>query len=89
MWGEQTEGKPWLELSAEGKVTGNDGCNRIAGQWSEHNGEIHFERLSSTKMYCPGIDPWVSSAVTAQITGDSMLVLDADNAELGTLKRAK
>ena len=77
VWGEQAQGKPWIELSADGKVSGNDGCNRIAGQWAGKDGEIHFEQLNSTKMYCPGIDPWLSSAVTAQINGDSMLVLDA------------
>ncbi|MGP4994333.1 META domain-containing protein [Glutamicibacter ardleyensis] len=89
VWGEQAQGKPWIELSADGKVSGNDGCNRIAGQWADKDGEIHFEPLSSTKMYCLGIDPWLSSAVTAQISGDSMLVLDSENAELGTLKRAE
>lgn len=89
VWGEQAQGKPWMELSADGKVSGNDGCNRVAGQWSDKDGEIHFEQLSSTKMYCPGIDPWLSFAVTAQISGDSMLILDAENAELGTLKRAR
>lgn len=88
VWGEQAQGKPWIELSADGKVSGNDGCNRIAGQWAGNDGEINFEQLSSTKMFCLGIDPWLSSAVTAQINGDSMLVLDVENAELGTLKRA-
>ncbi|MGP5689229.1 META domain-containing protein [Glutamicibacter ardleyensis] len=88
VWGEQAQGKPWIELSADGKVSGNDGCNRIAGQWAGNDGAINFEQLSSTKMFCLGIDPWLSSAVTAQINGDSMLVLDAENAELGTLKRA-
>ncbi|PRB72934.1 META domain-containing protein [Arthrobacter sp. MYb213] len=89
VWGEQAGGKPWIELSADGKVSGNDGCNRIAGRWADKDGEIHFDQLSSTKMYCLGIDPWLSSADTAQISGDSMLVLDAENAELGTLKRVR
>ncbi|MGO2051702.1 META domain-containing protein [Glutamicibacter sp. 287] len=89
LWGEKAQGSPWLELAEDGMVSGNDGCNRIAGQWSEADGEIRFEQLSSTKMYCPGIDPWLASAVAAQVSGDTMLVLDADNAEVGTLKRGE
>ena len=85
LWGSKEQGQPWLELSADGKVAGSDGCNRITGTWSESE-ELEFGALASTKMYCEGVDDWLSRAATAKLEeGNKMLVLDANGEELGTL----
>lgn len=85
LWGSKDQGQPWLELSEDGKVAGSDGCNRLTGTWSGSE-ELEFPALASTKMYCDGVDDWLSRAATAKLEeGNKMLVLDADGKELGTL----
>jgi heat shock protein HslJ len=42
-----------LELSADGKVTGNGGCNRYFGTASVEGNRIVFGRIGSTRMACP------------------------------------
>lgn len=84
-WGSKEQGQPWLELAEDGKVTGNDGCNRLAGSWNASE-DLQFTALASTKMFCEGVDDWLSRAATAKLEdGNKMLVLDADGKELGTL----
>ena len=85
LWGSKEQGQPWLELAEDGKVTGSDGCNRLTGTWSGAE-ELEFAALASTKMYCEGVDDWLSQAATAKLEdGQQMLVLDVDGKELGTL----
>ena len=85
LWGSKEQGQPWLELAEDGKITGSDGCNRLAGTWSASE-DLEFAALASTKMYCEGVDDWLSRAASAKLEdGEKMLVLDADGKELGTL----
>ncbi|MGH3653317.1 META domain-containing protein [Glutamicibacter sp.] len=85
LWGSKEKGQPWLELAEDGKVSGSDGCNRLTGTWSASE-DLEFAALASTKMFCEGVDDWLSRAATATLQdGNKMLVLDADGKELGTL----
>jgi len=85
LWGSKEQGQPWLELAEDGKVTGNDGCNRLAGSWNASE-DLQFAALASTKMFCEGVDDWLSRAATAKLKDDdTMLVFDGDGKELGTL----
>lgn len=89
-WGDTTtDTEPSLVLADDGTLTGTDGCNRLAGDWSQDGDTIRFEQVASTRMFCEGVDTWLSGLATATITGDTMTVLDASGAELGTLPRTE
>jgi heat shock protein HslJ len=44
--------QPSLTLTADGRVSGFDGCNRIAGSYHVAGGSIAFSQMASTKMAC-------------------------------------
>ncbi len=76
-----------LVLADEGALSGTDGCNRLMGTWSETDGVITFSEVASTKMFCDGVDTWLSGLATAEIDGDTMTVLDDAGTTIGTLER--
>lgn len=76
-----------LELSADGTVTGSDGCNHIGGTWETEGEKIIFSDMISTLMACMNVDVWLSDPRTATITGDTMVVYGPDDTELGELHR--
>lgn len=43
-----------LEISADGRVSGSGGCNRIFGSVRLDGQAIAFGQMGSTKMACPG-----------------------------------
>lgn len=89
-WGDSAQtDQPSLNFSDDGKVTGTDGCNRLMGGYTEDGGVITFEQLASTMMFCEGVDTWLSQAVTAKLSGDTLTINNEAGAEIGTLKRAK
>lgn len=88
-WGDAAQrDEPSLEFSNDGKVTGTDGCNRLMGSFSEHDGTVQFKQLASTMMYCEGVDTWLSNAATAKLSGDTLTISDDSGANIGQLKRA-
>ncbi|MDR4533102.1 META domain-containing protein [Glutamicibacter sp. PS] len=86
-WGVKQRGEPWLQLAAEGRILGNDGCNRLMGGWRVDGPGVRFEPLASTLMYCEGVDTWLSTAVTALVEDDELVVFDAEGREIGRLPR--
>jgi len=76
-----------LELSADGTVTGNDGCNHIGGSWEEDGEQIVFSDMIATLMACQDVDVWLQDPRTATITGDTMVVYGPGETELGELHR--
>ena len=79
------QGEPGLNLSDDGKVTGNDGCNRLMGDWTETDGKVEFGALASTMMFCEGVDTWLLTAASARVQGGVMTVQDAAGEVLGQL----
>lgn len=79
--------KPSLSLENGGQLSGTDGCNRLTGSWKINGSTVEFGQVASTRMFCQGVDDWLSRLHTASIDGDTMTVLDASGATLGTLKR--
>lgn len=86
-WGEKGDSTPYLDLTADGKVSGSDGCNRLMSRWTADGDEITFEQMASTKMACPELDTWLSGAASAEIDGTTLIVRDADGEEIGQLER--
>ncbi len=97
-WGDTSmTSEPSLVLSADGKLTGTDGCNRLTGSWNadEHTGDhadgspIAFADVASTRMMCQDVDTWLSNLATGTISGDTLTVFDKSGAEIGTLPRTE
>ncbi|WP_313812098.1 META domain-containing protein [Glutamicibacter sp.] len=88
-WGSHEQGQPWLDLGDDGTLTGNDGCNRLSGQWKDSDTGIDFGAMASTKMYCEGVDTWLSGAATATVAQDVMTLKDSQGEVIGTLQRTQ
>ena len=89
-WGDPSvDGEPYLSLAGDGSLTGTDGCNRLSGSWSVDEGEqVLFENVASTRMFCEGVDDWLSGLSAATIAGTTMTVLGQDGSEIGQLERS-
>ena len=87
-WGSDGEGEPQLDLSADGSLSGTDGCNRLMGSWEADGADIDFAQTASTRMFCEGVDTWLSDLATATVTADVMTVFDDSGAQIGTLNRS-
>ena len=89
-WGDpNVAGRPSIELSATGEVTGTDGCNRLMGSYEVEGNEVVFGPLASTMMYCEGVDTWMLNAASATVEGDRMTVYNLDGQSIGTLERSQ
>jgi heat shock protein HslJ len=45
--------EPHLKFSADGKVNGSTGCNRLSGSYDQEGNSLHFSKMITTKMACP------------------------------------
>src|SRR5690625_3473835 len=77
-----------LELTEDGTVTGNDGCNHLSGSWEQDGETIVFSGMISTLMACTDVDVWLTDPRSATIEGDTMVVYGREDAELGELQRS-
>ena len=84
-WGEDTDGLPQLILDGGGKLSGTDGCNRLAGGWEQDGNVITFGEIATTMMACPDVDTWLMDLDTARIDGEILRVRDATGTEIGSL----
>lgn len=50
---EASKQEPHLVFTAEGRVSGATGCNRLTGSYEHHGSSLHFKPLATTKMACP------------------------------------
>ena len=88
-WGTTAPGSPSLTFDEGGQVSGTDGCNRLAGSWTQDGTDVNFGgSLVSTLMACVGVDTWLSSLHSARIDGDILVILDQGGQQIGTLTRA-
>ena len=89
-WGyPDSDGQPSLLLETDGSLSGTDGCNRLIGTWSQEGSTVSFHRVASTRMACQGVDEWLKDASTAQVSGDSLVVFNSQDSEIGQLPRVK
>lgn len=89
-WGDPSvEAEPYLSLAEDGSLTGSDGCNRLSGSWSvDEADQVLFEDVASTRMFCEGVDDWLTGLTAAEIAGTTMTVLGQDGSEIGQLERS-
>ena len=53
----ETGGRPVeLRFTADGKVQGSAGCNRLSGVYTREGGALKFGPLATTRMACPAMD---------------------------------
>ena len=89
-WGDPDEpGTPSLVLAEDGTLTGTDGCNRLTGTWELDDGTIDFGDLAATRMFCEGVDDWLSRADEATVSGTTMTVYGDGHRKIGTLERSE
>jgi heat shock protein HslJ len=88
-WGDPSKpSEPFLSLADDGKLSGSDGCNTLSGSWSVDEGEqVLFEDVAMTRMFCEGVDDWLSGLTAATIADTTMTVLGQDGSEIGQLER--
>lgn len=86
-WGAQTRETPHLAFTDDGKVSGSDGCNQLAGTWKAEGSKVTFGQMASTLAGCMDVDTWLLALDTAEIDGDTLTVFDEHGQEIGTLKR--
>jgi len=76
-----------LVLHGNGSLDGTDGCNSISGSWSNAGTRITFSGIRHSALPCPSVSFWILGLATADVTGDTMEVMDSTGAKIGTLIR--
>lgn len=88
-WGDPTAtDKPSLEFTADGMLSGSDGCNRITGSWTAEGEVVVFGPMASTKMACEGVETWLIDPASATVKGDVLTVSNSAGETIGTIDRA-
>jgi heat shock protein HslJ len=84
---------PTLTLDAEGRASGNAGCNQFGGEYELDGSALRFGALAMTRMACPGrmdVETAYAAALDAtrewRVRGD-MLELLAGDRVLARLRR--
>lgn len=77
-----------LEFLEDGSFSGTDGCNRVMGSWKADGDAFTIAPMATTLMACQDVDVWLVDPASVQVNGDTLIVLDADGAELGSLERS-
>jgi heat shock protein HslJ len=86
-WGTDAPEQPLLVLAADGSLSGTDGCNQLAGEWTQSGMTVDFGDVASTRMLCSGVDTWLIDLATGTLDGTTLHILDNDGTEIGTLGR--
>lgn len=86
-WGEDTPGKPSLNIESDGRFSGTDGCNRLIGKGTISGHTFTFGTIASTRMACEGIITWLNLASTATLDGTTLVVFQSIGAPIGTLAK--
>lgn len=56
---------PRLEFVQGGRFRGYTGCNMLSGTWSQHEGEVRFGAIATTKRMCLGPGAEIEKRVLA------------------------
>lgn len=86
---QKTNTATMLDFAEDSTFTGNDGCNSLNGTWSEKDHVITLGNTAMTLKACEGVDTWLSKAQSAEISGQSLKIKDAQGTEIGVLDRGE
>ena len=87
-WGDtRNTSSPSLDFSADGRVSGTDGCNTLTGRWEQDGASVSLDGVTSTLIGCPGVDTWLSAAAAGEIDGENLALFNDDGDPIGTLQR--
>ncbi len=82
---EDSEQYPYMELTEDGGVHGNSGCNNFSGQFEQFGGNrIAFDKIASTRKMCRDMTvedkflPVFSTAVSYEIVDGELILRDRD-----------
>jgi len=78
---------PFIVFSADGTMSGNDGCNNFTGRWERDAHEVHLDVGAMTLMACPDVDTWLSRAAHGTLEDSTLTLRDAQDRTLGSLER--
>ncbi len=70
-WGEGQDSKVVIQFSADGKVSGNLGCNRFFGTYKQDGDKLTFGAVGSTRMMCPEAQMKTEARVSAALSSTS------------------
>src|SRR5215470_9685666 len=80
---------PYLVFEHTGRVSGSDGCNRLAGDFDVNGEVVTFARIESTHKMCVGLhdvqrmfDRALTDARRLVVVGDQLELFDATNRPL-------
>jgi heat shock protein HslJ len=73
--------QPYLEFTADGRVAGADGCNRLTGPYTVKANGLTFGQLAGTLMACLKTDE-ISKRFRAALKGTSHWAIVNDRLEL-------
>lgn len=87
--------KPYIQVAADGVLTGFGGCNQLMGNAKVDGGNVEFPTVGSTKMFCEATQALERDLMAAlretksyEANGDK-LTLKGANGEVATLVRGK
>ena len=87
---EQPTTEPFVEFVADGTWTGSDGCNGHGGRWAATpEGSLIATAGPSTLIFCEGapVGVWMSTAASAGLADEQLVLFDNAGTELGRLAR--
>ncbi len=89
----ETGGRPVeLRFTADGKVQGSAGCNRLSGVYTREGGALKFGPLATTRMACPAMDlerrflEALGATARWRIVGGALELSDASGRSLATFR---
>ncbi|QIM15515.1 META domain-containing protein [Leucobacter insecticola] len=88
-WESAEKGSPFLSFSADGRVSGSDGCNGISTDYVVTNEEIVLQEFASTRKACQGVDDWLRGVRSVTVDGTTLHVVNKAGEEIGQLQLVK
>ncbi len=87
--------KPYIQVAADGALTGFGGCNQLMGNAKVDGNNVEFPTIGSTKMFCEATQAVERDIMAAlretksyEVSGDK-LTLKGASGEVATLVRGK
>lgn len=78
----------FLDIAADGSLTGSDGANRISTTWTSDDSGATVESFLTTQRAAQGMETWVGRTRRVEADGDQLTVFDQAGNHIGALTRA-